>query len=114
MSRILKFLKQQAVYWAPTGFNRFGKRTYADPVELACRWEDVAEEFIDPTGTKQLSKSKVQFDTDVLPGGKIKLAVLDSVLFGADVDTVTEAYEIRSFSKIPNLKATLFLRTAFI
>ena len=121
MSIITRMLKQKCIYWPPGSetsggfdFDDYGQPQYDVPVQLKCRWEDMAEEFIGPTGTTELSRSVVYVESDVTPGGVLFLSEL------ADVDDLivpknnAGAWEIRAFSKLPNFKATEFLRTAYL
>ena len=107
-------LKQTAVYWAPSGIDDFGRPTWDDPVELDCRWEDVAEEFIDAAGERQLSAAKVFVESDVEVHGVLMLGELTDLESGADPLEHEDAWEILKFAKIPNLRATEYLRTAFL
>jgi hypothetical protein len=113
--------KQKGVYWPPkseeTGgqdFNDYGQPQYADPVEIDCRWEDVAEEFIGPTGLREVSRSMVYVDRDVKPGGVLLLGELAGVADLASPKNNDGAWEIRQFDKTPNLRATEFLRAAYL
>lgn len=103
--------KQKAVYWAAIGFDAFGKPEYSAPVEIDVRWEDVAEEYMDENGVKQLSRSIVYVDRDTPIGGALFLGGLTDL----DDDSVpfknSGAYEIRAFEKLPNLRNTEILRT---
>ena len=121
MSLITRMLKQKAVYWAPgseaTGghdFDDHGKPAYASPVEVSCRWVDVVEEFIGPNETRELSRSKVYVDRDVRTGGVLWLGLLINVGDLVTPKNNDGAWEIRHSEKLPNLKATEFLRTAYL
>ena len=119
MSIITRMLKQTCVYWVPNDvpFDDYGQPQYGDAVELKCRWEDEAVEFIGPTGTTEISRSVVYVASDVEPGGVLFLGTLAVVTASGDLivpKNNTGAWEIRRFNKIPNLKATEFLRTAFL
>jgi len=114
MSILTRMLRQTAVYWAPSGSDAYGRTTFADPVELSCRWEDTAEEFIDAQGERQVSKAKVYVGEDIEPGGYIMLGDLDDVDEDANPREVSDAWAIRSFAKTPNLKATAFLRLVMV
>ena len=112
--------KQKAVYWARTSPNEFGQLGYAAPVEISCRWDDATEEFIDSKGTKQQSRAVVYVDRDMQEGDKLKLARLTDLQTSNDSnaslapENFTEVWEVRRFDKNPNLKATEFLRTAYL
>jgi len=109
-------LKQTCVYWAPNDvpFDDYGQPQYANAVELKCRWEDVAEEFIGPRGTTEMSRSIVYVESDVEPGGVLLLGEIESSTDQITPKNNAGAWEIRKFDKLPNLKATEFLRTAYL
>lgn len=114
MSIITKMLKQTAVYWPPTGADEFGQPTWDEPEEIACRWEGVAEEFIDAVGDKQLSAAKVFVGQDVKIQGVLMLGELTDLESGGEPKGNEGAWEILQFSKIPNLKNTEYLRIAYL
>jgi len=120
VSIITKIQKQTAVYWAPssvTEFDAFGKPVVIDPVQLKCRWDEVNEEFVAPDGTRQVSRAKVFIESDVELGGVLMLGTLTEAEASGFADDPKEedgAWEIRAFRKIGNLKATEFLRIAFL
>lgn len=122
MGIITRMRKQQAVWWplksaesAANDYDRFGQPQFADPVQLddLVRWEDVTEEFIASDGTTQLSRAKVFVGRDMQPGDVIMLGLLASITKVIPKENVG-AWEIRRFEKLPNLKATEFLRTAIL
>ena len=47
---IKRFTNQTLVYWARIGSDGFGKPTYDEPVEVACRWEDKQKQIITGDG----------------------------------------------------------------
>lgn len=112
---------QKAVYWAPgsktTGgrdFDDYGQPMYSAPVEIKCRWSDVAEEYVAADGTRQVSHSKVIVDRDVSLGGMLLLGELADV---GDVNNPKNndgAWEIRRFDKVPWLEGDEFLRTSYL
>jgi hypothetical protein len=114
---LTNMLKQTAVYWESTGFDDYGQPTFASPVEVAVRWEDVAEEFIDASGTRQVSKSKVFVGVDLEAGGLLRLGDLDAVeasSFPADPRDDDGVDAIRSFTKTPDFKGKQYLRVAML
>lgn len=116
MGIITKMLKMDGVYWAPATIPRddYGKPTYIAPVEIKVRWEQVAEEFIGPQGERLVSKVKVYVDRDVVIGGVLLLGELDSSVDESNPKQNEGAGEIRGFSKIPNLRATEYVRVAYL
>ena len=122
MSLITRMLKQTAVYWplanvesaGGDAFDDYGQPLFTDPLEISVRWEDKAEEFLNAEGTRILSNAVVYVDQDVVVGGVLMLGELTDIT-DADVPKENEnAWEIRRFDKLPNIKVTEFLRTAFL
>ena len=128
MSIIERMLKQKCVYWPPGSddedsgalgldFDDYGQPLYADPVELKCRWEDRAEEFITAGGTNAISRSVVYVASDVRTGGVLLLTTLVALTATGNLTVPKNndgAWEIKRFDKLPNLKATKFVRTAYL
>lgn len=122
MSIITKMLKQKAVYWplesvdsSGDDFNKFGQpQVSVDPIQITCRWEDSIEEFIDNDGTPQVSRALVYTSQDVEVGGILMLGELIDIIDPINIKENSGAWEIRRFDKLPNLKTTEFLRTAYL
>jgi len=114
-------LKQTCVYWAPAlddsgsyTYDNYGKVQYQDAVELACRWQDRAEEFLNGDGDLNISNSIVFTGVDVTVKGVLMLGTLSDVTDEDEPLNNTTAHEIKRFDKIPTLKATKFLRKAYL
>ena len=114
MGIITTMRRQVCVYWAFSSFDDYGQPTWIAPVEIECRWEDVHEEFIDANEQRQISKAIVYVDREMTVGSVLMLSALDS---GVDEDNPKQndnAYEVRRFERLPNLKNTEILRTAIL
>jgi hypothetical protein len=119
--------RQNAIYWPPSTPDDYGKQSFGSLVELTLadgvnsrvRWEDREEEFVDTTGTAAVSSSVVY--CPVLPGGG-EVEIGGFIWLGDRADLTDEsvprnnagAAEIRMVEKLPNLKASEFLRTAYL
>jgi hypothetical protein len=119
--------KQNAIYWPPAGVDDFGRASHGtlqelilkDGVNSRVRWEDRVEEFKDANGTMQISNAMVY--VGLLPDGN-EAQVGGFVWLGNRADLTDEAnpvnnegaYEVRRVDKMPNLKATEYLRTAYL
>ena len=116
MSRLLtKSLKQSAVYWSTPVASGYGGYSFSDPVELDVRWEERQELFINVQGKEERSQAVVYLDQDVDIGGYLYLGELDDFdSSDPDPQNVSDAKEIRAFQKIPNIKATSFLRKVWL
>ena len=114
MGIITKMLKQTAVYWAPSGADEYGIPTWATPVEISCRWEDSTAEFTDADGERKMSKAIVYVSQDVEERGVLLLSDLNSGIDQDNPKANDGAWEIRRFDKLPNLKVSEYLRTAYL
>jgi len=123
MSIITRMRKQTAVYWAlehnesgGIAYDDYGQPQYADPVEITddVRWSNKIVQFIDFNGSEQMSKSKVFVDRDMVASEVLMLGSLTDVTDLTNPKENDGAWEIRGFNKVPNFKATEFLRTAFL
>jgi hypothetical protein len=106
-------LKQKAVYWALNGYDRFGKVSYATPIEISCKWENLKEQFIDPNGDRQISNAKLIVDRDLEIKGKLKQGELDSTIEN-DPEDNDDVWEIMQTGKAGNRKATKFAREVYL
>ncbi len=122
MSLIARMRKQTCVYWALLGadsagvvnYDDYGQPQHTDPVEITVRWESVTVEFLDAQGTRQLSNAVVYSGEDLDLGGVLMLGELTDI---TDEDIPKEnddAWEIRRFDKLPNLRNTEILRTCYL
>lgn len=109
-------LNQTCVYWSPAGVNGFGEPLYADPVELACRWEDKQELFRDKEGQEVVSSAVVYPESTVVLGGYLFLGDLADLSSAEEDDPriVSNAKEIRSTGASPNLKGTQWVYKAWL
>jgi len=116
--------KQTAVYWAVTGRDGEGGFTYADPVEIKCRWEDMRQVVVDNKGNEVTSRAQVFVLQDLTEEGMLYLGTLDDLYdlnsessaggLDSPVD-IAGAYIIKRFQKIPALGSkTEFLRKAYL
>ena len=109
-----KAMKQKAIWWDHDGgFDEFGDPTYAAPVEIDCRWEDVAEEFINPDGDKEVSRSKLIVDRDMKVKDMLKLGELDSTIETDPKDNL-DVWEVRLWGKVPDFKGRRYVREVYL
>ena len=110
MSYITRNHKQNVTYWSPGSNDGFGGVTFGTPVTVKGRWEDKAVLFIDASGNEVTSIAKIYLGIDVV----LKGYLFEGETTAANPNTVSNAREIRSFRRIPNLKATEFERLALV
>jgi len=107
-------IKQTGVYWAPSGTDDYGKPTWATPIEVGIRWEDISEHFMDPQGETQMSNARVYLDQNVEVHGVLLLGELTSSVDQDDPKANDGAWEIRKFENLPDIPATKALKTAYL
>lgn len=104
------FLNQYCVHWKKNGVDEFGQPEFDSPVELKCRWDEMAEQFIDASGSGEVSKAKVMLESDFSLG--------DYLWFGRLSDEPDDSplgaqgcWEVRGAEKTPNIDAddTLYI-----
>lgn len=114
MSLITRMRKQKAIWWQRSaGTDRYGKFSYSDPVEIDCRWEDAIGEMLSPTTEKHMAMTTVYVDRDMSVGDRLQLGEMESDTPANPLDSAT-SYEVERFEKLPNLKNTEYLRTAYL
>ena len=111
--KIKKFLKQKAVYWGAPVPNGFGGFSYSDPIEIAVRWTDKQELFLNYNGEQVLSRAKLMLDQDVEVRGMIALTTLAALDMG-QLPEENAAYEIRAFQKMPDVRAKQYVRQVWL
>ena len=110
MSAITRAMRQKAVYWGPPVDDGVGGYTFPDPVEIDCRWTVVSGEVTEARTHDVLSDSFLMVDRDVVVRGYLLLSLLADITPGVSPIDVDGAREIIGFMKIPNKRATEFLR----
>lgn len=121
MSSFRKFLArsypQTAVYWANPQENGYGGKTYDDPVEIKCRWEDKQQVIVDDNGEQLLSRSVVWGNMDFQYNGMLFLGTLADLDSSEEEDprSIEGICIIKRFEKTPYLgSTTIFLRKAYL
>jgi len=113
MGIITKMRRQKAVWWKRLSPDRYGRPTFALPVEVDCRWEEDAREFLSPKGEKLVSQAVVYVDRPMTVGDRLRLGELDSTIPNNPL-ALNDTFEIRQFTQLPNLKVTETLYTAYL
>lgn len=101
---------QDATYWGTPVTNGYGGQTFGAPAAIKVRWEDKNEEFVDEAGNRRLSQAVVYSEVDMETGGWLLLGTSA----GSDPTVVDGALPIQKYSKTPDLRASRFLRKAWL
>ena len=113
-------LSQTAVYWGSPQEDGYGGQTFADPIEIPCRWEDKVQILGTITGQQtigyqNISRTVVYVDRDLDEEGYLWLGTLDGIEDNVNPKDVPRAWIIKRFEKSPALGSTTeFLRKAFL
>lgn len=108
------FLRQKCCYWAPTGPDGYGGQELADPIELSCRWAGSTEVLSDGKGQQFVSRAVVMVSQDVQELGYLWLGELVDLDSGQDPLSLDGCFQIKRFDKNPTVKATAYVRAAFL
>ena len=130
--------RQKAVYWGSPRTNGLGRgMTFADPVEVNCRWEEMEQVVTDARGVEVTSRAQVFLLQDVDEEGYLFLGTLadlgspsgvsltcdmttitcDASLTSSSTDptVITGAYIIKRVQKTPALgSSSVFFRKAYL
>lgn len=113
---------QDCVYWGSPVEDGYGGKTFADPVEIKCRWEDKVRLLVAATGAETESKATVLVTQELDEQGYLYLGTLDSLDdSGQDSDfllnpkNIEDAFEIIAKDKIPMVRpSTVFVNTVYL
>jgi hypothetical protein len=83
-------------------------------VQIGCRWEAVAKQYIRPNGEEAMSQAVVYPDRDVKPKDVLMEGTLEDVTDQSDPKANADAFEVMRFDKLPTIRATEFLLTAYL
>ena len=119
--QIEKFLKkisvQTAVYWGAPTKDGYGGFTFTDPIEIAVRWQSSSEVITTSKGVEYVSQAEVIVNQDVDEEGYLFLGTRPDLTIAqkADPQSVTGAWKIMKFDKIPMIfKTDEFIRKVFL
>lgn len=110
-------LNQKAVYWGSPTKDGFGGLTWADPIEISCRWIDSNEQILVSNGDQIISRAKVTVNQDLDEQGMLHLGEIADLTAAqkANPKTLSSAFPIKKFDKVPTInKPIRFFRKAFL
>ena len=98
--------------WVSTGTDDYGGYTFAAPITICGRWEQVREKFVDESGDETVSLAAVHVDRDVTVEDWIALGDFTSTFDPTTLEG--DAYRIRNYSSITNLRRSQVNRKIFL
>lgn len=113
MSIIKRMRKQKAVWWERLDPDRYGSYSFAEPVEISCRWDDSGSEYRTVKGQVEISQATVYPDRVLRQGDKLRKGPIETDE-PLDPKTVANSFEVQRFEETPNLKNTETLYTAHL
>lgn len=69
-------MNQTATYFAPDGQDGFGDPRFAEPVQIACRWQDKNDLIRDTQGRQVVSSAVVYLAQDINVAGRLALGAV--------------------------------------
>lgn len=112
---IQKIAVQTAIYWGAPKSDGYGGMTFADPIEIPCRWEGVSEVITNRNGKQIVSSAKILVTQDLDKEGFLCLGTMDSGVDYSNPKNVEGAYPIQKIEKVPMIKSsTEFVRTVYL
>lgn len=109
MSYITRNLLESITAYTPGTPDGYGGLSFSK-ITVKARWEEKREMFRDSNGNETVSVAIVYVDTDVPVGGYL----YHGLSTASSPTGLTEAREVRGFSKIPNLRQTEYERKCFL
>lgn len=116
MGLLQRIMKQTCVYWSTDSdrADKFGNPISAAPIEIPCRWEDGIDNPVYADESRILADTRVFVGQDVDVDGFLLLGTLADVQDMNDPKQNPKAFRIKKFDKTPNLRATDFVRIAYL
>ncbi len=116
---LISFIKsvcvQTAVYWGNPKPDGYGGQTFATPIEIKCRWDDVNELFINKDGEEKTSSAKVLVTQDLDKNGWLFLGALADLDSSMTPENMDDVYRIMKIQKTSLFKSTdEFVRTIYL
>ena len=102
--------QDQVTYWQNLGTDGWGDRSFAAPVVLMCRWEEIAEKFLMYDGEQKVSKAVVYIPQLLAIGDYLYRGLTSQV----NPTVLPGAYEIKQIMEIPDLRRAFKERRAFL
>jgi len=99
---------QQCVYWGTPKPDGYGSETYAEPVEIMCRWDSSTKLVTSAKGEQFVCVAEVMVTQELDIDGRLYLGSLDDLDSNQELDpkSITKAYRIKQFGKTPLFQST--------
>lgn len=116
MSIMTRMQKQTCVYWIASSIaDEYGRYTFAEPIQISCRWEDKLSEYVSSDGTRQTASASIYVSLSLpvhtmMYKGTIMdlqgLAEADGTIQLSNPKTISACVGVCGTETIPNLKNT--------
>lgn len=115
LSLLSRALSQTAVYWGDPVPSGQGKYSFADPIEILCRWIDMQVEFTDNNGQLTMSTGVVitQY-RDIDPGGYLFLGTLRDLQDQSTPYANAGAFAVRQFNWSKSMNGRRYVGRAML
>ena len=96
--------KDDLIYWAYSGADRYGQPTYAAPVQMKCRWDDCRKQIFTDDGSPVFTKIELITASALTLKGVVKKGKLTASINQADPHANADVHEIMETAITPMLK----------
>lgn len=103
-------LIQDATLWVTTGSNGYGGYDFNTPQAIKVRWLTKRKLFINFGGEEETSNSEVYCAVDMAVGDYLYLGTSTET----DPTSISGAFQVKAFEKIPSLRNLEILRSALL
>jgi hypothetical protein len=110
-NRISRNFKQTVTHWAITGEGSFSGPTFAAPNVMKGRWDYRNELFRTPAGDEEVSRTIAYLESDVDVGDYVIEGDYSEV---SDPTTLPQAFRVKQFQKISDLRNVFVLRKVWL
>lgn len=110
---IVSFIKsvctQDAIYWEFEGVDRHGQSTFANPIDMKCRWDEKTEVIISFAGKEFVADAELLIVNDVKEESMIMLGEVADLPADTSPNNQDDAFIIKRAHRFPLFKGTEFV-----
>lgn len=97
-------LRQKAVLWVPNGVNKYGEKTFADPIEISVRWNTQRRATLDGKGNTVMLDATAVVDRVIAIGSEMWLGELEDWYGTGSVSGDDELMYVKTYNETPDLR----------
>lgn len=114
MQVISKVQRDTLTYWAYAGADRYGEPTYANPIQMKCRWDDCRKQVFMEDGSPVFTKIELITAKPLAVKGMVRKGKLTGQEHQANPRTLSDTHEIIQTDITPMFtNRTIYLYEAY-